>query len=83
MDALSTGCLILFLVLIIVFLLSHLKQVLIWGIAIGIFVFVLPPNGLFWAIACGAVIAFCIGLSYYIRLFIREYKKEKEQFDEF
>lgn len=83
MDALSTGCLILFLILIIVFLLSHIKQVLIWGIAIGIFVFVLPPHGLFGAVACGAVIAFCIGLSYYIRFFIREYKKEKEQFDEF
>ncbi len=35
MDAFSTGCLILFLILIIVFLLSHLKQLLVYGLIIG------------------------------------------------
>lgn len=35
MDALSTGCLILFLVLLIAFLIQHLRLVLVWGLILG------------------------------------------------
>lgn len=76
MELLTTGCIILFILLLIGFIFTHLKQVLVWGVIICLVVCAIIYNAIFW-IALSAIALIIWGYAiHYIRLFIGKYIKK-------
>lgn len=78
MELLITGCVILFVLLLVVFLFIHLRQVLVWGLIICVGIFAIIYNAIFWS-ALSAIALIVWGYAiHYIRLFINgKYKRKK------
>lgn len=76
MGLLMTSCLMLFLVLLLVFLFAHIRQVLVWCVIIGVGICAIVYNAIFW-IALGAVVLVVWGLAmHYIRMLINKHKRK-------
>ena len=75
MEILTTGCVILFVLLLVVFLFTHLRQVLVWGVIICAGICAIVYNAIFW-IALSAIALIVWGYAiHYIRLLINKHKR--------
>lgn len=76
MELLLIGCVILFVLLLVVFLFTHLRQVLVWGVIICAGICAIVYNVIFW-VALGAALLVVWGVAiHYIRLLINKYKRK-------
>ena len=77
MEILTTGCLILFILLLIGFLFTHLRQVLVWGVIICAAICAIVYNVVFW-LSLGAIALVIWGYAIHcIRLFVNRKSKRK------
>lgn len=75
MEILTTGCIILFVLLLVVFLFTHLRQALVWGVIICAGICAIVYNAIFW-IALSAIALIVWGYAiHYIRLSINKHKR--------
>lgn len=77
MEHLMIGCSILFILLLIGYLFTHFKQVLVWSVIICVGICAIIYNAIFW-ISLGAIVLIIWGYAiHYLRLFITKIYKKK------
>lgn len=77
MELLITGCVILFAILLIGYLFTHLRLVLVWSVIICAGICAIVYNAIFWfALSAVALIVWGYAI-HYIRLFINGKYKRK------
>lgn len=75
MEILTTSCVILFVLLLVVFLFTHLRQVLVWGVIICTGICAIVYNAVFWIALCAIALIVWGYAIHYIRLFINKHKR--------
>jgi len=74
MELLTTGCLILFILLLIGFLFTHIRQVLVCGVIICVGIYAIVYNAIFWIALCAIALIVWGYAIHYIRLLINKHK---------